>query len=739
MEEGRRSLENLTMVRTRLTVAGVGLATVLLVLALGAGGGAAAAETTAYIAKPGPYAVEAASYDWFDKTRDREVPVKIYFPKTRKGPFPVIIFSHGLGGSRDGYEYLGRHWASYGYVSVHLQHKGSDTDVWKGQARPLDAMRQAIKDPRNSINRPLDVRFAIDQMEKMNRDPGLLRGRLDLRRIGMAGHSFGAWTTLAVIGEVFVGPGGREITLADPRIKAAIAMSAPVPRDKTKLDQAFGKIKIPCLHMTGTLDDSPIGDTVAKDRRLPYDHIRGADQYLVIFAGGDHMIFSGRGRLAGGGKDAVFQALIRPLTTVFWDAYLKDDPQAKAFLAHGGPEKLLGKEGTAEKKLAARLVPAVNTLPTTSIRALTRERPAGSVVDMRFSADGQSFIVNIDHTRVVKCDTTTGTVRCSQRVCSEKPDYMFPGQSPQLMLAADANTWAILYPLGQIEFGQLQPPKRWDAEFPAFPAGYGPIIAYLPPGAGWPDVFKSDTSPEMIVLSDNAAVLAASYTEGRGKDWVVLWDASSGKILHSLKDQHDVLRVCLPPDGKTMAIERRCHREPEPFAIELWDVATGRQHGRPLATYYGGPVCSLLFADNDRLIWLSDGNGICAPHVTSICLSTGRQRQFEIPSGPFTSSFHLKLLASPRVVVLANENGQVQALDAATLAPRGKPRSLWDKRDNSFVVRCLACSPDGVQLAASKDGTDHNPAVRIFNVETGARRDMTLHTTNRATLSPPGR
>jgi predicted dienelactone hydrolase len=217
----------------------------------------------------------------------------------------------------------------------------------------MEAMRQAAKDLRNSINRPLDVRFAIDQMEKMNRDKGPLQGRLDLGRVGMAGHSFGAWTTLAVIGEVFVGVGGRESSLTDPRIKAAIAMSAPVPGDKTKPDQEFGHIKVPCLHMTGTLDDSPIGETVAKDRRLPYDHMRGADQYLVIFTGGDHMIFSGRGRLAGGEKDSLFQDLIRPATTAFWDAYLKDDKSAKAFLAVGGLQKLLGTEGTLEKKTAA--------------------------------------------------------------------------------------------------------------------------------------------------------------------------------------------------------------------------------------------------------------------------------------------------------------------------------------------------------------------------------------------------
>ncbi len=166
---------------------------------------------------------------------------------------------------------MGRHWASYGYVSVHLQHLGSDTAVWKGQAQPMEAMRQAVKDLRNSINRPLDVRFALDQLEKANRQPGPLEKRLDLSRIGMAGHSFGAWTTLAVAGEVFIARDGREFSLPDPRIKAAIAMSPPVPREKQQWAKAFGGIKIPCLHMTGTLDDSPIGDTKAKDRRVPFD------------------------------------------------------------------------------------------------------------------------------------------------------------------------------------------------------------------------------------------------------------------------------------------------------------------------------------------------------------------------------------------------------------------------------------------------------------------------------------
>lgn len=301
----------------------------------------------------GSHEVEVAKYDWVDQKRNRHVPVKIYYPKSSGGSLPVIVFSHGLGGSREGYEYLGRHWASHGYVSVHLQHTGSDDAVWKDiePKERMQAMRRAAANPQNSINRPLDVRFAIDQMAKMNRDESPLKGRLDLERVGLAGHSFGAYTTLACAGQIFVGSLGNTISLPDPRIKAAIPMSAPVPRNQDQFDKAYGAIKIPCLHMTGTKDKSPISDTTAEERRIPFDHINGADQYLIIFKDGDHMIFSGRGRLEGGEKDAHFQEFIRMSSLAFWDAYLKGDAKVKAWLADGGFKAVLGEDGTFEKKL----------------------------------------------------------------------------------------------------------------------------------------------------------------------------------------------------------------------------------------------------------------------------------------------------------------------------------------------------------------------------------------------------
>ncbi|MGQ9472312.1 MAG: alpha/beta hydrolase family protein [Candidatus Aminicenantales bacterium] len=302
----------------------------------------------------GPFEVKTLLADWLDARRSRQVPVKIYYPARSASPVPLIILSHGLGGSREGYRYLGESWASHGYISLHVQHPGSDELVWKGQPQPLEAMRKAAANPGNVINRAQDVSFVIDRMEELNSKEGELKGLVDLRRIGIAGHSFGANTALVAAGQVFILPGGREVEFSDPRIKAALAMSAPVPRDKSRLERVFGRIVVPCFHMTGTLDDSPIGDTSAAERRLPFDYISEADQYLVIFNGGDHMIFSGRPLGATFGrsnKDALFQKIIVQASLAFWDAYLKEDGAARKWLAEGGFQSLLGPAGSFEKKL----------------------------------------------------------------------------------------------------------------------------------------------------------------------------------------------------------------------------------------------------------------------------------------------------------------------------------------------------------------------------------------------------
>jgi dienelactone hydrolase len=294
--------------------------------------------------------VTVSRAEWRDEKRGRVVPVKIYAPKSGAGPFPVIIFSHGLGGSREGYEYLGQGWAAHGYVSVHLQHAGSDESVWKDVSlgKRMSAMRRAAAQPRNAMERVSDVRFAIDELARLSATNLIWRGKLDLARLGVAGHSFGAHTTLATAGAAYSGWGGA--TLADPRVKAALPMSAPLPANKARLDGAYAGVEVPCLHMTGTKDDSPIGDTKAAERRLPFDHCHSSDQFLITFTGGDHAIFGGRERKLGGAKDAEFQRLICQSSLAFWDAYLRDDAKAREWLTTKFQD-VLGKEGVLEVKL----------------------------------------------------------------------------------------------------------------------------------------------------------------------------------------------------------------------------------------------------------------------------------------------------------------------------------------------------------------------------------------------------
>jgi predicted dienelactone hydrolase len=176
--------------------------------------------------------VSELKLDWHDSARDRPVPVKLYFPKDGAGPFPIIIFSHGLGGSRDNYSYLGKHWAGCGYVSVHVQHLGSDDGVWRdvSLAERAKALQKAAMNISNAMNRPLDAQFAMDQMVKLNADStSPLKGRLDVQAFAIAGHSFGGFTTLALAGQTFMLPLGRTKRYDEPRLKAAIQMSAPAP------------------------------------------------------------------------------------------------------------------------------------------------------------------------------------------------------------------------------------------------------------------------------------------------------------------------------------------------------------------------------------------------------------------------------------------------------------------------------------------------------------------------------
>ena len=307
-----------------------------LLLAVAARAGSATYDPLAAdpAARPSPLDVTA-----HDAARSRDLPLRVYLPATT-APAPVVLFSHGLGGSRAGSAFLGEHWAARGYVAVFLQHPGSDESVWKNvpvQDR-MRAMNQAAS-LENFLLRVQDVPAVLNQLQAWNADKtNSLAGRLDLKQVGMSGHSFGAVTTEAVSGESLP-LGGQKFT--DPRIKAAIVFSPSAPQAGGAA-AAFGAVKIPWMLMTGTKDLAPIGHADMKSRLAVYPALHGVPKYELVLHNAEHSVFTDR-PLPGERepRNPNHHRVILALSTAFWDAYLRGDAQALAWLNGSGPRSIM--------------------------------------------------------------------------------------------------------------------------------------------------------------------------------------------------------------------------------------------------------------------------------------------------------------------------------------------------------------------------------------------------------------
>ena len=292
--------------------------------------------------------VAIQDFTFTDQTRRREIPIRVYaLPGTQSAP--VVLFSHGLGGSRENGAYLGNHWAARGYVCVFMQHAGSDESVWKdtGRGRRLEAMREAASGE-NLLLRIKDVPAVIDQLTVWNQEQGhALAGSMDLAHIGMSGHSFGAVTTQSVSGQVAA---RGLISATDPRIQAACAFSPSSPRAGS-VEAAFGSVRIPWMLMTGTEDVSPIGGIDLESRLAVYPALPAGGKYEVVLFGAKHSAFGdGTQRRGDGARNPNHHRVIVALSTAFWDAYLKKDDAAKTWIDGGGPTSVLEEKDRWQRK-----------------------------------------------------------------------------------------------------------------------------------------------------------------------------------------------------------------------------------------------------------------------------------------------------------------------------------------------------------------------------------------------------
>ena len=301
---------------------------------------------------------------WLDPERQRQIPVRVRWPDgaAHPGARPVLLFSHGLGGSVDGGTVWGEAWAAAGFVVLHLQHPGSDLAALRTVASSFRDQRalRAAASPAQLLARLRDVGFVLDEIGRRHAAAhwstfvqagcgasllGTARRCADGRwatvrptQVGLSGHSFGAHTTLGMAGQRY--PGFEGIT--EPRLASFIAFSptAPMLGDASL---AFERITRPLLCITGTRDADVAGVGASPQRRMAvFGFLPSGSKAQLVLQNADHMTFGGQGGRAVEIIDRVqvtrelqarHHALVAAISTDWWRATLQDDAAARDRLA----------------------------------------------------------------------------------------------------------------------------------------------------------------------------------------------------------------------------------------------------------------------------------------------------------------------------------------------------------------------------------------------------------------------
>jgi len=236
--------------------------------------------------------------DWVDAARKREVPVRLYWPSQVPSDVqvPLVVFSHGIGSSRTGYSYLGKYFAAHGIASLHLQHVGSDRQVWFGNPFTVINRLWSAASEHEAVQRVRDLSFALDELlERSDYGP-----RIDRTRIAAAGHSYGANTVMLAAGATLQ-RNGISVQFREPRIRAALLLSAPPFYGEPELNKILGAVTLPSLHITATEDVIRVPGyySPAADRLAVFDAAGSKVKALVVFEGGSHNIFTDRPATGG--------------------------------------------------------------------------------------------------------------------------------------------------------------------------------------------------------------------------------------------------------------------------------------------------------------------------------------------------------------------------------------------------------------------------------------------------------
>ncbi|MEH1781062.1 MAG: alpha/beta hydrolase [Nostoc sp.] len=350
---------------------------------------------------PGKLKSQKYILKFFDSRRNRLLLTDVYIPNVQNAA-PVIVISHGLGLDSSNFQYLATHLASYGFAVVVPNHPGSDAKQLRSL---LNGHAIEVAEPGEFQDRPLDVTYILNQLEKGNQSDSRFKGRLNLQQVGVFGQSLGGYTALALAGAKInfeqlkqdcqpaalqntwnmslllqcralelSSKSDKDYNLRDGRVKAAIAVN-PIT------SSIFGKAGLSQIK-TPVMIVSSSDDTVApalSEQILPFSWLTNSQKYLVMLVGGTHFSTIGNGNPANRqvalpadmiGDASQARRYMNVLSLPFFQTYIVGKSQYTPYLNAGYAQSI------SSKSLGLSLVKSLNTTELAQLLDIKGDKPA---------------------------------------------------------------------------------------------------------------------------------------------------------------------------------------------------------------------------------------------------------------------------------------------------------------------------------------------------------------------------
>ncbi|MEI1373896.1 alpha/beta hydrolase [Nostoc sp. UHCC 0926] len=350
---------------------------------------------------PGKFKSQKYTLKFFDSSRNRPLLTDVYIPNVQN-PAPIIVISHGLGLDSSNFQYLATHLASYGFAIAVPNHPGSDA---KQLHSLLNGRANDVAEPSEFKDRPLDITYILNQLEKGNQSDSRFKGRLNLQQVGVFGQSLGGYTALALAGakinfeqlkqdcqpaalqntwnmsllfqcralELNISKSAKDYNLRDERVKAAIAVN-PIT------SSIFGKAGLSQIK-TPVMIVSSSDDTVApalSEQILPFSWFANSQKYLVMLVGGTHFSTIGNGNPANQqvalpadmiGDASQARRYMNVLSLPFFQTYVSGRSQYTPYLNAAYTQSI------SSQSLGLNLVKSLNTIELAQLLDLEGAKP----------------------------------------------------------------------------------------------------------------------------------------------------------------------------------------------------------------------------------------------------------------------------------------------------------------------------------------------------------------------------